>query len=89
MTDRGRSQKYYKIGSLYNRNGLQGYCRNFKNQRHNRRCTEKDYLYDEDDIFHSEVERMHKRLQTMRQEKEIVIGLMLAFSKKSNQNSRQ
>ena len=37
-------------------------------------------LYDEDDIFTQKIERMHKMLQTMRQEKEMVIGLMLAFS---------
>ena len=34
---------------------------------------EKDYLCDDDDIFHSKMERVHKILQTMSQEKEITI----------------
>ena len=41
---------------------------------------ERDYLYDEDDIFHSKIERVHKILQTMSPEKEITIGFMITFS---------
>ena len=37
-------------------------------------------MCDEDDIFHSKVERVHKILQTVSQEKEITIGFMLLFS---------
>ena len=44
------------------------------------RSKEKDYLYDEDDVFHSKIERVHKILQTMSQEKEIAMGFMLMFS---------
>ena len=44
------------------------------------RSEEKDYLYDGDDIFHSKMERVHKILQTISQEKEIAIGFMLMFS---------
>ena len=44
------------------------------------RSKEKDYLYDEDDIFDSEIKKVYKILQTMSQEKEMVIGFMLAFS---------
>ena len=40
---------------------------------------EKDYLYDEDDIFDSEIKRVHKIVQTMSQGKEMAIGFMLAF----------
>ena len=41
---------------------------------------ERDYLYDEADIFHSETERVYKILQTMSQKKEMAIGFMVAFS---------
>ena len=41
---------------------------------------EKDYLSDDDDIFHSKIERVHKILQTMIQEKEMAIGFLLVFS---------
>ena len=44
------------------------------------RSKEKDYLYYDDDIFASEIRRLHKILQTMSQEKEMAIGFMLAFS---------
>ena len=44
------------------------------------RPNEKDYLYDDDDIFDSEIRRVHKILQMMSQEKEMAIGFMLAFS---------
>ena len=46
------------------------------------RSKEKDYLCDDDDddIFHSKIERVHKSLQTMSQEKEMATGFMLAFS---------
>ena len=80
MTDKGRSQKYYKRDNSYSRNRSQGYHRDFKNQRHKRRSKEKDYLYDEDEIFHSEIEKVHKILQTMSQETEMAIGFMLATS---------
>ena len=35
---------------------------------------------DEDDIIHSKIEKVHKILQTMSHEKEMAIGLKLAFS---------
>ena len=41
---------------------------------------ERDYLYDADDIFHSEIERVYKILQTMSPEKEMAIGFILSFS---------
>ena len=44
------------------------------------RSREKDYLCDDDVIFHSKMESIHKILQTMSQEKEITIGFMLMFS---------
>ena len=37
-------------------------------------------MCDDDDIFHSKIGRVHKILQKMSQEKEMVIGFMLAFS---------
>ena len=80
MTDKGILQKYYKRDSLYSINGLPGYCRDFKNQRHKRRSKEKDYLYDEDDIFHSKIERVCEILQRMSQEKEMAIGFRLTSS---------
>ena len=48
------------------------------------RSKERDYLYNEDDIFHSEIERVYKILQTMSQEKEMAIGFMVAFSENSD-----
>ena len=44
------------------------------------RSKERDYLYDEDDIFQSEIERVYKVLQTMSQEKEMALAFMVAFS---------
>ena len=45
------------------------------------RAKEKDYLHDDDDdIFDSEIIRVHKILQTMSQEREMAIKYMLAFS---------
>ena len=104
----------------YSRDRSQGYYREFKDQRHERRSKdyykdrydkdnhrnsdknkkkyqikdqykndsygktsgskERDYLYDEDDIFHSEIERVYKILQTMSPEKEMAMGFILAFS---------
>ena len=54
----------------------------YKNDSYDKtsRSKEKDYLYDEDDIFHSKIEKVHKILQTMSQEKEMPIGFILAFS---------
>ena len=43
------------------------------------RSKEKDYLCDDDDIFHSKNERVHNILQTMSQEKEMAIGFILIF----------
>ena len=44
------------------------------------RSKKKDNLFYDDDIFDSEIRRMHTILQTMSQEKEMAIGFMLAFS---------
>ena len=42
---------------------------------------ERDYLYVKDEIFQSEIERVHKILQTMSPEKGMAIGFILTFSK--------
>ena len=44
------------------------------------RSKEKDYLYNDDDIFDSEIKRVHKILQMISQEREMAIGFRLAFS---------
>ena len=44
------------------------------------RSKERYYLYNEDDIFHSKIERVHEILQTMSPEKEIAIVFMITFS---------
>ena len=44
------------------------------------RSKERDYLYDEDDIFHSKIERVHEIQQTMSPEKGMAIGFILTFS---------
>ena len=44
------------------------------------RSKEKDYLCDDDDIFHSKIERVQKILQTMSQEKEIGNRIYVSIS---------
>ena len=124
--DKYRDEKFYNRDRSYDRNDsysrdrLQGYYREFKDQRHEIRSEdyykdrygkenhrnsdknknkyqkkdqhkndsngkssgfkERDYLYDEDDIFHLEIERVYKILQRMGPEKEMAIGFILEFS---------
>ena len=84
-----RSKDYYKDrygndnhrNSDKNKNKYQNKDQ-YKNDSYGKtsRSKERDYLYDEDDIFHLEIERIYKILQTMSPEKEMAMGFILAFS---------
>ena len=55
-------------------------CSDSEFDKNRGRSKEKGYLYDDDDRFGSEIERVHKILQMISQEKEMTIGFMLVYS---------